>query len=308
MPRNFTFKITGEDDTATITVIFPGQRPLTRLSTQTFFQQIVEKALADDPSVRDLFNPANIVGTEFKRLGDRVTTVNGVIFYDGEPVDDSVTKQILRILEDADGEADLAPLVNFYEKLQQNPSEHSRTMLYDYLNAHDYTLAPDGDVIGYKGVTADGAGGYMSRNSGRAIVDGKVIEGRIPNAVGSLVEMPRDQVVHDPNNSCAAGLHVGTHSYAKSWASGGVMLAVLINPRDVVSVPVGASGEKMRVCRYVVASIIDDPYAQPVLYPEAPDEEAEANADTTATVTTDAVSAPWWEKYFGKRRTRRHRR
>jgi hypothetical protein len=314
MPRKFTYRITGEDDTATVTVIFPGERPRTATSAHPFFQQIVQKALADDESIRDMFNPATVVGTHFQRLGDRVTTVNGMIFYDGEPVDDSVTKQILRILEQGSpDDGDLEVLVKFYEKLQQNPNEHSRRMLYDYLNAHDYTLTPDGDVIGYKGVESDGNGGYRSTSAGQAIVDGVVISGKIPNAVGSLVEMPRDQVVHDPHNACSTGLHVGTFSYAESYGRGGCMLAVTINPRDVVSVPSDASGEKMRVCRYVVADIIEDPYDEPVVDPTKKEptpeaiEEAQANENATVMVTTEAVEPkPWWEKYFGKRKPRRH--
>ena len=37
------------------------------------------------------------------------------------------------------------------------------------------------------------------------------------------------------------------------------MLKVHINPRDVVSVPTDAQGEKVRVCRYRVVEIIDAP-------------------------------------------------
>jgi hypothetical protein len=95
---------------------------------------------------------------------------------------------------------------------------------------------------------------YESINTGRAIVDGKVYSGAIPNGVGAVVEMPRGEVQHDPSVGCHTGLHAGTHDYASNFSQGKVLL-VEINPRDVVSVPTDCNWQKIRTCRYTVKDI-----------------------------------------------------
>jgi hypothetical protein len=43
------------------------------------------------------------------------------------------------------------------------------------------------------------------------------------------------------------------------------MLECHVNPRDVVSVPTGAGGEKVRVCRYIIAGTIETAYNSAVI-------------------------------------------
>ncbi len=76
---------------------------------------------------------------------------------------------------------------------------------------------------------------------------------------GQICEMPRHKVAFDPSNGCAAGLHVGTHNYTKSYRTNDSQTVVMVkvNPADVVSVPTGEC-EKMRCCRYVVLEQFDD--------------------------------------------------
>ena len=165
---------------------------------------------------------------------------------------------MLRFLEA--GVEDWVPLVKFFENVQANPNEHSREQLYNWLAKRDFTITPDGLIVGYKGVTRD----YRSILSGTATVDGVVYKGQIPNHIGAVVEMPRDQVQWDPSVGCHTGLHVGTYEYANGFAQG-VLLEVHVNPRDVVSVPTDCDWAKVRVCRYVVVGTIDQPYTTPVI-------------------------------------------
>jgi hypothetical protein len=77
--------------------------------------------------------------------------------------------------------------------------------------------------------------------------------GTFDNHVGKVVEMPREKVNANRNETCSAGLHVCSHSYLSHY-SGDRIVVVKINPKDVVSVPVDYNNAKMRVCRYEVVS------------------------------------------------------
>jgi hypothetical protein len=50
--------------------------------------------------------------------------------------------------------------------------------------------------------------------------------------------------------ACSAGLHVGTYDYALRFTR--FVIEVLVDPRDVVSVPTDCNDQKMRTCKYLV--------------------------------------------------------
>ena len=272
------FTIVGTEDGSNITVFVPGQAPLVAHSSHPNYEKIVEGALAQDESVTELFDIAQTAATKFERLTERVTVANGRLYLDGVEVDNALSTQVLRFLDE--GVEDWKPLVNFFENVQQNPQEYSREQLYNWLNTENFTITPNGLIVGYKGVKAGpDADTWLSINSGRATVDGEVKEGYIPNRIGSVVEMPRNEVTFDPSNGCSHGLHVGTYSYANNFGHGH-LLEVHVNPRDVVSVPNDSHSQKMRVCRYVVAGKLDGEYTTPLVddyYDDFPEEEFEVD-------------------------------
>jgi hypothetical protein len=69
--------------------------------------------------------------------------------------------------------------------------------------------------------------------------------------------MDREKVTHDPHITCSQGLHAANWDYANNFYGGGIMLALKVNPADVVSVPVDYNNSKIRVCRYFVERKID---------------------------------------------------
>ena len=256
---NLKYHLISNDDQTFITVFVPGSQPLAADNTHANFEQIVAGALAGDEKVVDLFDLAKTAAARFDALkfenlagSERVTVSGGRVYLDGDEVDNSLTKQIVRFIKEGE---DFAPLVRFFEKVQQNPNEHSRNQLFDWLNADDFTITDDGDIMGYKGVQPTD-NGFQSISSGRAIVNGEVKEGRIPQNIGDVVEMPRSDVAHDPAVACHTGLHVGTYDYASGFAQG-ALLEVHVNPRDVVSVPSDCNAQKMRVCRYTVVDTLE---------------------------------------------------
>lgn len=243
-----------EDGSAQITVFHEGQT-FTADSSHPYYDDIVKGVVVNnDPETVRFFDMTNIAADKFERLTERVLVAHGKVFFDGDEVNNVLTDQIIRFIRE--GEEDWKPLAAFMEKVMDNPVNHSREQLYNWLSQRAFTLTESGDIVAYKGVGTDSEGNYQSLHQGQAIVNGEVKNGNIPNPIGAIVEMPRSEVVHDPSNSCSYGLHVGTHHYARTYGS--ILLEVHVNPRDVVSVPTYDSGDKVRVCRYRVVGLAPD--------------------------------------------------
>lgn len=233
--------------------VFIGRDCLLATREHPNFLQIVARLEAgeDDPdTVRALFDVGVRLIQKFSRLSERVTVATGKLFFDGDEMNNELAQAILRF--NAEGNEDFNPLVNFLEKIEQNPNPHSRDHLFRWLKNKSFGICPDGDFIAYKGVHQND----NSSNSGTAIVNGETVKGQIPNKADTIIEMPRSQVMFDPAQGCSTGLHAGNWGYASSFVSGGKVLRVKINPRDVVSVPVDSSEQKLRVCRYKVMNVV----------------------------------------------------
>lgn len=232
------------------------------------WDRIIQGVVAEDETVYRLFDVGAVAAEAFERLSDRVTISGGNVYFDNEKMDGALEEQISRFVE-AGAEADWLPLINFYEKVMTNLNGHTREQLYRWLNQQQITITPEGDFIAYKGVKPRSASDnyeWESISRGRAIVDGKVYDGSIPNDVGAVVEMPRNEVQHDPKVGCHTGLHAGTWRYAKDFSQGAV-LRVAINPRDVVSVPTDCNDAKLRTCRYTVLEVTDKENLETVYRP-----------------------------------------
>jgi hypothetical protein len=256
-----THKVTREDGAQSLTIFLPGEFPITVTSEHPHFSELEDRAEAgaDSSELRELADLSVAAAQKFERLSERVSVANGRVYFDGDAIDNSLSQHIIRMLEAG---SDFRPLVRFMENLASNPQEHSRKQLYSWLDARDFTITSGGWLVGYKGVAVED-GRYVSVFAGRAIVDGEAVNGQVPNEAGSIIEMPRSEVTFDPAVGCSTGLHVGTYDYAKSWARG-ALLKVVVNPRDVVSVPTDSNAQKMRVSRYTVIEVIDAPETLPV--------------------------------------------
>jgi hypothetical protein len=235
-------------------------------SEHTHWNAIVTGVMADDDSVLDLIDIGNSIARTF--LSDRITYTHNSLFFDGDEIAGELIDHILRSLKEH-GHAASKPLINFLEKVQQNPSQNSRNQLYSFLQKHEFTINEDGNFIGYKGVhpSDNQEGGYQSHRSGPAIINGVPHRsGVVRQKIGDIVEMQRSIVVDDPNVSCSTGLHVSNWRYASQFSS--TRLAVEVNPRDVVSVPSDSNNEKIRVCRYKVIEEINTPHQTSILIEE----------------------------------------
>ena len=250
---NFFYILAGSADGGQAITVLSNGEVYVASSERADFSNIVEMAKSGDDSVITMFEPAKTIEKRFIRITDRVTVSGGHLLFDNDRVPSSIENAVIRALRD--GTEDWAPLVRFMEKLYSNPNEHSREQFYRWLETHDFSICADGDVIGYKAVEP---GTLLSVHSGRAIVDGVLISGQIPNHLDSVIEMPRSEVAHDPSIGCHTGLHVGTFDYARDFLLGGTILLIKFSPTDVVSVPTDCSDAKVRVCRYRVVDTTEE--------------------------------------------------
>lgn len=208
----------------------------------------------DAATVRALVDPRTSVESYITRVSDRVSFRGSELLFDGDPVNTSLASTIIRLATE-DESGDPAKLIKFLENLMNNPSEHSREQLYDWIAPRDITITQDGHFLAYKGLRED----FTSINSGPGIVNNVEYTGstHLDNTPGNVVEFSRSKVVANSSIGCAVGLHAGTHEYASGFAEGKLVL-VKINPRDVVSVPTDCDAQKLRVCRYEVLEEVQE--------------------------------------------------
>lgn len=174
----------------------------------------------------------------------KVKVVGTTVFYSGEPMHSSLAVKLVTMMDEG---YDGAPLAKFLDNIMLNPSERSRECLFDFISKFDAPITEDGCFVAFKGVRDD----YGSCHANK---DGS----RMDNSPGKVVAMPREDCVEDPNLTCEAGLHVCASHYLDSFWTNKRVIAVKVNPRDVVSVPYDYNYSKMRVCEYLVLGDIED--------------------------------------------------
>jgi len=243
----------------------------------------------DEAALLALTQPGIAAGASLTRLSERVTYSNGNIYFDGDLVDTAIAKHIVRVIREGGTTDAYKALVNFLEKIAQNPSEKSKASLYEFIVRHNITINKDGDFHVYKGVNRDGT----SIHSGFGIVNGVAQNGNLLNSKGAVIEMPRAKVDADTARGCSTGLHAGTHSYASNF-SRGMLLLVKVNPRDVVSVPDDCHFQKIRVSRYEVVDQIEQEI-KATTYTTYADDEDDYTLDFDHTVDSivDALNADY---------------
>lgn len=137
-------------------------------------------------------------------------------------------------------------------RLVTNPTPQAIERLPNFLERCNLGFLTDGRFIAFKGVRDT----YYDHYSGR-----------FRNQVGDVLEMPRDEVDPNPNQTCSTGLHVGAPEYVARYydRSSSKIMLVAVAPEDVVAVPTDYNGEKMRVCKYEVIDEVDPEYQAELL-------------------------------------------
>lgn len=152
-------------------------------------------------------------------------------------VDNSLTNRVIDMVRA--GDTGVTTLLNFLEKLMENPSRRAVNELYGFLQANDIEIADDGDFFAWKKVRND----YLDIHSGT-----------IDNSPGANPRVARNMVDEDSTQTCSYGLHVCSKSYLPHFGNSmnSRIVKVKVNPKDVVAVPADYNNAKMRTAGYHV--------------------------------------------------------
>lgn len=195
-----------------------------------------------DPEVDELtrlLNPSAAIKDSFSGAltGFKLEVIHGVVYKDGEPIHNAVTRKIQEFVAE---DLPFGPLFRFLERLEANPSAESRAELYDFLDRTGLPITPDGCFLAYKGVTEDFKDCHTRT---------------FDNSPGQVHELARDQVDPDRRRQCSYGFHVGAYPYASSF--GRVVVRVKVDPSDAVAVPLDHDAQKLRTRKYEVLDVYD---------------------------------------------------
>lgn len=189
------------------------------------------------PALKQALEVKKAITNMLSKSSDKVRIENNKIFYMDREVQGLISSRILEMLR---LELDVKPMVLFLENLMSNPSKRAVDELFGFLEACTLPITPDGHFLAYKRVRND----YTD-----------VYSGSLDNSVGKVLEMPRNMVDEDKNNTCSYGLHFCSYDYLKSF-SGARIVVLKINPKDVVAIPADYNNSKGRTCKYEVVDEI----------------------------------------------------
>jgi hypothetical protein len=237
---------------SSITVVI-GSKPHTISKSHITFQKVLDAIKAQDwDLVKDIIEPVKVV----LNYGNGNVSVQGEeLFWKGKLMHNALTGRMIAMLQDG---FPIEPLVNFMENLMTNPSKRAVTELYGFLEKNSLPITPDGHFLAYKKVSDN----YLDIHSGT-----------MDNSVGKIVEMERNEVDDNKDQTCSTGLHFCSQEYLPHFGNGSSnrVVIVKINPADVVSIPSDYNNAKGRTCRYeVVGEIgnegdkIDNAFNKPV--------------------------------------------
>ena len=216
-----------------ITVML-GARPYSIASTDEVYPKVVElvKANASEDDILSVINAAQAALEKATQITPAIAIRGGVVTYNGEAVDNSLTTRMLAMLDEG---FDLVPMARFLENLMANPSYRAVNELYSFLEKGEMPITPDGHFMAYKAVRAD----YKDIHSGT-----------FDNSIGQVCSMPRNAVDDDKNRTCSSGLHVCSFAYLPHFAhANGHVMLLKINPADVVSIPADYNDTKGRCAK-----------------------------------------------------------
>ncbi len=245
-----------------VTVVIDG-KPHTVAKSHVSYQKVVDAIKASDwEAVKQVIDPVKVV----LNYGRGNVSIQGdKLFWKGEPFAGVLATRMIAMLEEG---FSIEPMVNFMENLMQNPSKRSVDELYGFLEKNNLPLTPDGHFLAYKKVRQD----FKDIHSGTML-----------NAPGCIVEMERNKVDDNKDQTCSTGLHFCGLSYLGHFGgSDSRIVIVKINPRDVVSIPSDYNGAKGRACRYEVIGEMG------VSAEEAFDKPVQENANGTKTVYAES--------------------
>lgn len=221
---------------AIVIMFSPQDEPVLIDQSHVNFEMVVEAAKDGDWDYVEENSTIKKAITSFS-LG--AITLEGDDFrYNGFNADNSLSRYIIHLLKQ--GEEPL-PLINFLDNVMGNPDPRAVSEIYDFIKACDLPITEDGCFIAYKKVRSN----YTDCHTGK-----------LDNSVGAKPKMPRSMVDTNKHNTCSKGLHFCSKSYLSCFG-GDKIMAVKINPADVVAIPADYNNAKGRTWTYEVVAELE---------------------------------------------------
>jgi len=209
-------------------------------SDEDNFQKVYKAVIEDDEAfIRNYFE-----GTKLIILGT-VKVKNGVpVTEDGkEIVSRNELSNFIKLLVRRgmiSENADIEPIKPFLVKVLQNKFINCLTELYEFCSAGDFEITKEGNLIAYKRVNKDLTSCH---------------DGVTQHAVGQYTEEKNFDT--DRTRTCSNGLHFCSYSYL-NFFGGETVIAVEVDPRDIVAIPEDYNFSKGRCRRYKTVAILEE--------------------------------------------------
>lgn len=262
MQNAYTYLIQGKN----IIIVINNKSYTISKDTHVSYNKIVEAINNNDwESVTTYVEP---VKTIIKYGNGNISIDGNTILWKGQPFHNALSSKMIQMIRES---LPVEPLVKFMENLMENPSARAVSELYGFLEKGNLPITTDGHFLAFKKVNGAYYDVYtqtVPNKLGHMFTEDEV--NRMPLTVGkqqnvtvelvngnTVISMPRNMVDDDRDRTCSTGLHFCSKQYLSCY-SGSRVLALKINPRDVVSIPSDYNDSKGRCCKYIIVDDVTD--------------------------------------------------
>ena len=209
-------------------------------SDEPNFNRVYKAAVNDDEAfIRNYFESTKLIilGTVKVKNGVPVTE-DGTEIVSRNELSNFIKLLVKRGMISED--ADIEPVKPFLMKILQNKFINCLTELYEFCEAGDFEITREGNLIAYKRVNSDLTSCH---------------DGTTQHAVGQYTE--EKEFDTDRTRTCSNGLHFCSYSYLNCF-SGDTVIAVEVDPRDIVAIPDDYNFSKGRCRKYKTVAILEE--------------------------------------------------
>jgi len=216
-----------------ISFFHAGQSYSTSKSNPMFDTVVKSLKNGDIATAVQLCNIANAIEISSDGI---IKNEGGTLKHNGVDLHETCQEYILRNMHK--GENAIKFAVNFLARCKLNPNQDSIKQLWNFIRANEFIIFPTGEFLAYKFIRENLKDDWSNT---------------FDNSVGSVVEMPRNEVVFDPEQTCQKGLHLCRYEFCQTRPN---IIEAKCCPSNVCSVPVDYDGAKLRCCKYEVWKLI----------------------------------------------------
>ena len=209
-------------------------------SDEPNFNRVYKAAVNDDEAfIRNYFESTKLIilGTIKVKNGVPVTE-DGTEIVSRNELSNFIKLLVKRGMISED--ADIEPVKPFLMKILQNKFINCLTELYEFCEAGDFEITKEGNLIAYKRVNSDLTSCH---------------DGTTQHVVGQYTE--EKEFDTDRTRTCSNGLHFCSYSYLNCF-SGDTVIAVEVDPRDIVAIPDDYNFSKGRCRKYKTVAILEE--------------------------------------------------